>query len=464
MAITYEHSEPYITFGGTIMKLFIAAFLLLVFAPAIISNAKPTVQQTVAFVNVNVVPMDSERVLNDQTVVVRGDRIVQIGPASKVKAPAGALRVDGRGMYLMPGLAEMHGHIPPPQAPKEFTEAVLFMYVANGVTTVRGMLGAPGQLELRERAKRGEIVSPTLYLAGPSFNGNSVNSPAQAAEMVRAQKREGWDLLKVHPGLTRDEYDAMAKTARQLGISFAGHVPEEVGLLHALEMGQETIDHVDGYVEYLGAEGGPIDEAKLTDIVRLTKKSGAWIVPTMALWETLLGVPSLEKLLAYPELKYMPPQMVANWEKAHRGRQSGSQYDRKKAEQIATNRKRILKALHDGGVRIIFGTDAPQQFSVPGFSVHREMASMVEAGLSPYEIILSGTRTAGDYFKKEAQFGTIAAGQRADMILVNGNPLKDVSNVAKRAGVMVRGRWLSENEIQKRMKSIALSNMPKSVP
>src|SRR5688572_25962447 len=213
-----------------------------------------------AFVDVNVLTMESERVLTGQTVVVRGEEIVAVGPAARVKVPAGATRIDGKGKYLMPGMAEMHGHIPPPQAPKEFTEAVLFLYVSNGVTTVRGMLGAPGQLELRERVNSGELLSPTLYLAGPSFNGNSVSSPAQAAEMVRRQKREGWDLLKVHPGLTRDEYDAMARAAREEGIRFAGHVPAEVGLAHALEVGQETIDHVDGYVEHLGAEGAAVDE------------------------------------------------------------------------------------------------------------------------------------------------------------------------------------------------------------
>jgi imidazolonepropionase-like amidohydrolase len=409
----------------------------------------------VAFVNVNVVPMDSERVLSDQTVLVRGEQIVAVGPAGRVKVPGGALRIDGRGKYLMPGLAEMHGHIPPPQAPKEFTEAVLFMYVANGVTTVRGMLGAPGQLELRERANRGELLSPTLYLAGPSFNGNSVNSPEQAAGMVREQKREGWDLLKVHPGLTRAEFDAMARTAREVGIAFAGHVPAEVGLPHALASGQETIDHLDGYVEHLGAEGGPVDEAKLAEAVRLTKKAGAWVVPTMALWETLLGVPEVEKLLAYPELKYMPPQMVENWAKAHRARRGDAGFDRKRAEQVAANRKRILKALHEGGVRVIFGTDAPQQFSVPGFSVRREMSSMLEAGMSPYEILLTATRNAGEYYRGKADFGTVAAGRRADLILVNGNPLKDLANVAKRSGVMVRGRWLGEDEIQKRLEGIA---------
>ena len=444
------------------MQLCAAAVLLLGCGGPVGTTGAPAQSKSreVAFVNVNVVPMDSERVLADQTVLVRGEQIVEVGPAGKVKVPEGALRIDGRGKYLMPGLAEMHGHIPPPQAPREFTEAVLFMYVANGVTTVRGMLGAPGQLELRERATRGELLSPTLYLAGPSFNGNSVSSPAQAAEMVRQQKREGWDLLKVHPGLTRDEYDAMARTAREEGIRFAGHVPADVGLPHALEMGQETIDHVDGYVEHLGAEGAPLDEAKLAEVVRLTKRSGAWIVPTMALWETLLGVNGVEKLLGYPELKYMPAQQVQAWEKAHRARQADPQFDRRKAEQTAANRKRILKALHAGGVPVIFGTDAPQQFSVPGFSVHREMAVMLESGLTPYQILLTATRNAGEYHKNKARFGTVTAGTRADLILVNGDPLRDLSNVARRAGVMVRGRWLAEDEIQKRLAAVAAPGKP----
>jgi imidazolonepropionase-like amidohydrolase len=410
-----------------------------------------------AFVNVNVVPMDRERVIEKQTVIVRDGRIAEIGPADKIKAPDGATRIDGAGKYLMPGLAEMHGHIPPPNAPKAYTEAVLLLYVANGVTTVRGMLGAPNQLELRDRANRGEIVSPTLYLAGPSFNDRSVNSPEQAVSMVRQQKQEGWDLLKVHPGPTRDEYDAMAKTAKEVGIRFAGHVPADVGLIHALEMGQETIDHVDGYIEYLNGDAGPVDEAKLADVVRRTKAAGAWIVPTMALWETLIGYADLDTLAALPELKYAPPQQVEQWKSAHRNRLNQPDFDRKKAELIATNRMRILKALHEGGVRILFGTDAPQQFSVPGFSIHREMALMVKCGFTPYQIIQSATKNAGDYFKGKDNFGTIEAGKRADLILVEGNPLKDVASIARRAGVMLRGQWLPESEIRKRLDGIAAS-------
>jgi imidazolonepropionase-like amidohydrolase len=401
--------------------------------------------------------MDRERVIEKQTVIVRDGRITEIGQASKIKVPDGATRIDGTGKYLMPGLAEMHGHIPPPQAPKEYTEAVLFLYVANGITTVRGMLGAPNQLELRDKANRGQIVSPTLYLAGPSFNGNSVNSPEQAVSMVRQQKQEGWDLLKVHPGLTRDEYDAMARTAKEVGIRFAGHIPAEVGLIHALDMGQETIDHVDGYLEYLKGDAGPVDEAKLADVVRRTKEAGVWIVPTMALWETLVGYHDLSTLEAMPELKYTPPQQVEQWKTAHRNRLNHPSYDRKKAELIVKNRMRVLKALHEGGIRILLGTDAPQQFSVPGYSIHREMALMTKCGFTPYQIIHSGTKNVGDYFKGKDDFGVIETGKRADLILVEGNPLRDVGNIARRAGVMVRGQWLPESEIRARLDQIAAS-------
>jgi imidazolonepropionase-like amidohydrolase len=439
-----------------LLNVFIIAIAGLTFAQ---SGKGPEATKTpiTAFVNVNVVPMDRERVIENQTVIVREGRITEIGPANKIKVPDGATRIDGSGKYLMPGLAEMHGHVPPPSAPKAYMEAVLFLYAANGVTTVRGMLGATNQLALRDRANRGEIVSPTLYLAGPSFNGDSVNSPEQAASMVRSQKQEGWDLLKVHPGLTRDEYDAMAKTAKEVGIRFGGHVPAEVGLIHALEMGQETIDHVDGYIEYLKGDVGPLDEARLAEVVRRTKAAGAWIVPTMALWETLIGYSDLNTLAAMPELKYTPPQQAEQWKNIHQKRVNAPDFDRKKAGLIATSRMRILKSLHEGGVRILLGTDAPQQFSVPGFSIHREMALMVKCGFTPYQIIQSGTKNVGDYLKDKDDFGTVEVGKRADLILLQGNPLKDVANIAKSASVMVRGRWLPEAEIRGRLDEIAAS-------
>ncbi len=416
----------------------------------------------IAFVHVNVLPMTSDRVLEDHTVIVRGDRIAEIGPSARVTVPEGAVRIEGQGYYLLPGLGEMHGHIPSPQAPREYLEAVLFLFLSNGVTTVRGMLGAPGQLELRERANRGEILSPTLYLAGPSFSDASINSPEEAIARVREQKQQGWDLLKIHPGLTREEYEAMARTAREVSMRWVGHVPAAVGIVHALEMGQETIDHLDGYIEYLEGDKGPLDRVKLEDIVRRTREAGAWVVPTMALWEVLIGARDLETLLAYPELRYMPPQMVENWTRAHRARVEHPNFDRKRAATIAANRKEVLRALHRGGVRILFGTDAPQQFSVPGFSIHREIPVLLECGLTPYEILRTATRNVGEYFRHKDRFGTIEVGARADLILVKGNPLANLENLRHLAGVMVRGRWLSEREIQERLEQTAARSRPAS--
>lgn len=412
-------------------------------------------QVPIAITNVTVIPMDSERVIEGHTVVVEGERIVAVGPAGEIEVPEAATVVDGTGRWLIPGLAEMHGHIPQPSAPRELVENVLFLWVANGITTVRGVLGASGQLELKAEANSGAIVSPTLYLAGPSFNGNSVSSPAQAAAMVREQAAAGWDLLKVHPGLTRAEYDSMALAARAAGIRFVGHIPEDVGLAHALEMGHETVEHLDGYIEYLDGDQGPVDPARVADAVRMTRDAGAWVVPTMALWEILFAIHPLETVTAYEELRYVPPDMVEAWTTSHRERLADPDLDPAVSRTVIDNRMRILEALSEGGVRILMGTDSPQQFSVPGFSLRRELLRMAEAGMSPYEILESGSRNVGEYFANEDEFGTIAPGQRADLVLLAADPLADIGNASRIEGVMVRGRWHPKAEIDARLAEIA---------
>jgi imidazolonepropionase-like amidohydrolase len=416
---------------------------------------------SVAFVDVSLVPMTFAEIVSRQTVVVKGDRIVSIGPAEKAAVPGDAVRIDGKGKFLMPGLGEMHGHNPPLGSSDEFVETVYFLFLANGVTTVRSMLGWPGQLELREKVKAGKLLGPTLYLAGPSFSGASIQSAAQAEARVREQKAQGWDLLKVHPGLKRDHYDAMARTAKEVGMRFGGHIPADVGLVHAIEQGQETVDHLDGYIEYLGATDRPVDPAKLTTIVKLTRDTGTWVVPTMCLWETIIGAADLEKMSSYSELRYMPAEQVEQWKKSYQALLSRKD-NRLPAQQTAANRKVLLKALSDGGVKVLFGTDAPQQFSVPGFSIHREIRAMADAGMRPYEILKSATANVGEYFKDKDRFGVIAPGQRADLLLLEANPLEDAANVAKRSGVMVRGQWLTEREIQTRLEKIAKLQESKS--
>ena len=430
------------------------SLLVLALSVQVACAQTPQATPPVVFENVTVVPVDTERALENHTVVVEGDRIVAVGPNGAVDVPVGAEVVDGAGRWLIPGLAEMHGHVPPPTAPPALTDETLFLYLSNGITTVRGMLGAEGQLDLKRRANAGEVLSPTLYLAGPSFNGNSVSSPEEAAAMVRAQHAEGWDLLKVHPGLSRPEYDAMAETAAALGMRFGGHVPADVGIEHALAMGQETFDHVDGYAEALDGAAGPVDEAALAELVEATREAGAAIVPTMALWETLYGALPLDTLRAYPELAYVSPAQAAAWASRVERTQSADTFDAEAVRTLIENRGRILRALHEGGVRVLMGTDAPQLFSVPGFSLHREFPRMEAAGMTPYEILRSGTALVGEHFANEDTFGLVAPGHRADLVLLDADPLADAAHLSAIAGVMVRGRWVSRAEIDARLDAI----------
>jgi imidazolonepropionase-like amidohydrolase len=433
---------------------------------AVMTPAWPAAQDTsgapaappTAFVNVSAVPMDTDRVLPDWTVVIRDGRVSATGPSSAITPPAGATVIDGRGKFLMPGLTEMHGHIPPPTSAPEFMESVLFLYVANGVTTVRGMQGAPGQLDLRDRAARNELVAPTLYLAGPAFSGNTARTVDEAVARVRQQKAEGWDLLKVQTGLSVEVYDAMARTAREVRLPFAGHVPSAVGVEHALEMYQDTIDHIDGYAEHLGGQTAPLEDRPVRELAERTARAGVGIVPTLVVWETLRGAVTLESRTSLPELKYLPREQVDQWTRQLTNRLGNPQFNAETAGHYIQNRMKILKALHEAGAEILLGSDAPQQFNVPGFSIHHEMRRMIDAGLTPYEVLRTGTANIGAHLIGKDSFGHIAIGHRADFILLDANPLADVANVQRRSGVMLRGRWIPEAEIQDRLAGIARAN------
>jgi dihydroorotase-like cyclic amidohydrolase len=428
--------------------------------------------RVVAFVGANVAPMDRERILENQTVIVRDGRIAELGPADKIKVPAGAFVIQAKGKYLMPGLAEMHGHLPHPNLGEQAANSFLLLFIANGVTTVRGMFGFPNHPALREKINNGEILGPKLYVAGPALSGQSVTSVEDAEQKVREYKKAGFDLLKIHEGLTLAEYDRIVAVANELGMPFGGHIPNDVGLLHALKSKQSSVEHLDGYVEALEADDSPIrnadamtraqklvynlDERKIPSLVRAAREAGAWNVPTMALWETFSLSESVESLKQRPEVKYMPPSIVNQWVQQRTGQlqQNG---DPQAGPRLIEIRNRILKALYDGGAGVLLGSDAPQLFSVPGYSLHREMAAMAKAGLTPYQILEAGTRNPAIYLKAASEFGVVEPGKRADLILVEDNPLKDVANVAKRAGVMVRGRWFAESELRKMLDDLAAS-------
>ena len=405
--------------------------------------AVPALADTFVINNVNVISMTSPRVMEKQTVLVRDGRIESV--SAMAKAAKDATVIDGTGKYLIPGLADMHAHIPPVETKTGLLNDTLVMFVASGVTTVRGMLGEPDHLKVRDQANRGEIVSPMLYLAGPPFSDETVASAQEVVDRVHKQKKEGWDLLKVHFGLTPDQYEALAKTAREDKMRFGGHVPAAVGLMRAIALGQETFEHMDGFVEYLDGTKGPVSEKPLEEVVKKSKEAGIWVVPTSAYWEIVYGATPLEKLTAYPELKYSPPPAIEYWTNEYNKRVA--QIPRAAAANVVLNRRRILRALHEGGVKILVGTDSIQEFTEPGFSVAREMESMVAAGLSPYDVLRAATVNAAEYLGKKDSMGTIEAGKRADLVLLDENPLANVSNVSKVRGVFVGGKWYPREQL-----------------
>jgi len=430
---------------------------------------QPMPAGVVAFTNVSVLPMDRESVLTAQTVVVRDGKIAEIGAATGIRIPQGAVRVDGEGKYLMPTLAEMHAHIPAGNTPDAAVKRTLFLYAANGLGTIRGMLGDPRHLQYRERVAKGELFSPRIYTSGPSFNGKSATSPEVAVKMVEEQKAAGYDLLKIHPGVQRAVFDALDAKADELGIPFAGHVPLEVGLQRALEAKYRSIDHLDGYVEALAKEPltsqffglnlvNQVDESKIPSLVAATKAAGVWQVPTQVLMDNLLNEDSTDTMAKWPEMTYVPADVLKNW--IGQKNDFTSKVSAADRQKFLVLRRKIMKALFDGGVPFALGSDAPQWWNVPGFSAHRELRSLVAAGFTPFRALQTGTVNPARYFGTSSSTGTVARGMRADLLLLDANPLSDIANTTKIAGVMLNGKWMSRQEIDKKLKELETTTTP----
>jgi len=434
---------------------------------ALLATLLPTalLGQAIAFTNVNVVPMDRARVLSDQTVVVRNGMIIAVGPANTVSIPDDAARIDGRGKWLMPGLAEMHAHVPGGQNPA-YADNILFLYIASGVTTIRGMLGAPPHVTLRRDLEAGTTLGPRLWTSGPSVNGNSVPSADSAARAARSQHAQGYDFIKIHPGLSREAFDALDAVADSLGFRYAGHVPVAVGVRRALEAGYWSIDHLDGYIEEAaGAASGTgwfgaavahqADPAVLAELVRVTAAAGVWSVPTQTLMESYGSDASVEEWAAlHPEIRYMPPQWrQQSFTFKHDAIDKGPPAAHR--EHWLTLRRQLIRDLYRETGRVLLGSDAPQVWNVPGFSAIRELETYVAAGLTPYEALTTGTTAVARYFDVANVAGTVEVGRRADLILLDANPLENVGNLRRRAGVMLRGRWLPAAELDARLQEIA---------
>jgi len=412
-----------------------------------------------AFVNVNVIPMSDERIVEQQTVIVSDGIIGSIGPVDEMPVPEGARVIDGTDRFLIPGLAEMHAHVPPVASGDLERDFALF--IANGVTTVRGMLGHPSHLQLRQELLEGKTPGPRLITSGPSLNGRSVSGAADGARQVREQHAAGYDFIKIHPGLDDEEFTAIAAAANELGMPFAGHVPVAVGLTNALASGMASIDHLDGYMAAMmpphydasGGYGGffdvllagDVDEGRIPDLAAATAAAGTWTVPTETLVEQLINEVPANELQSRVEMQYVPEATIESWTQAKQRQQEERGFSQEIAAKAIRIRRALIRELHDAGGGILLGSDAPQVFNVPGFSLHRELELMVAAGLTPFEALRAGTVNVAQFL--ELRTGVIEPGREADLVVLDSNPLEDISGTRRVHGVMVRGDWYSTADI-----------------
>lgn len=528
--------------------LSLAILLTLIASPLGSASASRSQMQAngiTSFVNVNVIPMDTERVLENHTVIVEGDRITAMGPVDEVTVPDGAEVIEGNGAYLMPGLADMHTHLHYDSDPKH-----MILYLAHGVTTLRNLNGIPEHFEWREQIANGSLLGPTIFTSGngiyglPNFLRGSVlmfkgavllapmllgllvwliiwllakftpvvpnfssirrfrlpslvglliigagmvffrvipvtnflhlsysyvsapETEAEARQIVQDQKAAGADFIKPHDWLSREHFFTVMDEAEKQNMYVAGHTtdsPYFVSLEEAFKAGQDEVVHADEFMSYLFVDFDPktetwveyeVDMTRIDGIVKLMAENEVALCPTLITNEAFLL--SLEDIsvLDRPEYRLVLPSEVAAWRdpSSRLLRWKGQEAYRRSAWRSAM--LGLTKAAHDQGILITSGSDVSIEGIVPGYSLHLEFPLLVEAGLSNFEALAAGTRNAAQLAGRmgaDSAWGTIAVGNRADLILLPNNPLEDVTHTQMRLGVMVQGQWFTQAELNSLM-------------
>jgi imidazolonepropionase-like amidohydrolase len=465
------------------MKRLTGLFLILFLCSSASSQKNTVASGTVAFINVNVIPMDKERVQRDQTVVVRDGVITEIGDARRIRIPVGAQRIDGRGKFLIPGLSDMHVHLfTDDEFPDVLAEDEFKIMLAHGVTTIRLMTGTPEQLVLRDKSARGEILAPTIYAASPQFIGKKssnayfVTTETEAREAVRKAKHDGYDYLKVTTNLKPEVYEAIVDEAAKQDIRVVGHADSRsIGLMRALKARQQ-IEHLDSYLEALLPESSPvkgsvsdiylynpknwesldyIDERKIPELARLTVQANPFFTPTLHLFKFTFGMGRTEdSFRAQPDLRFYPQKMIDLWMGVSK-RYLSTAAPIEKREKYIRVRNQLVKAIYDAGGRVMAGSDTPEWLMLYGYTLHLELIDLRDAGLSNYAALEAATRNPALFFGTITKTGTIEKGKRADLVLLDASPLEDIANTQKRAGVMLKGRYYSQAEMNQWLDQIA---------
>lgn len=431
----------------------------------------------VAFLHASVIPMDTERVLHDHTVVVAHGRIVALGPAASVQVPDGALRIDASGRFLIPALCDMHVHplgepwnmMVPPDAQiaaggMDF-ERFFFPFIARGVTTIQVLSATPDHIPLRHQIVRGEVRGPRMVLArmidGPDRAwppplSTWVATAEEAEAAVREAHATGYDRIKVYSFLSQEAYDAIVATAAELDMEVIGHIPNALSTEYVLDAGQDLIAHSE---EVLKHAGDDYSDARIEYYASLMAEHDVWMTPTLVTTRSIIQYfDDPEAHLHRPEAVYFRHPMERGVWAFITGRlyanipPDARDWIRNGFEQF---QRPLTRAFHEHGGRMMTGTDTPFPGLVGGFALHRELQELVAVGLTPYEALRTATTAPFEYLGESDRAGTIALGMESDLLLVDANPLEDVAAAGLVAGVLMRGRWIGREEIDREMAEIA---------
>jgi imidazolonepropionase-like amidohydrolase len=475
-------------FVATLWVLFAAAGSALAQSERPNGKEKQSSQpKTLAFTHVTIIDVaarDSRRALKpDQTVVVTGDRITEVG--GKVRIPKGAQVIDASGKYLIPGLWDMHVIA---------TATVFPFYVVNGVTGVREMgSGRPiaALHDIRRSAAEGRLVAPRIVATGRPLDGpfparpfhTPIANEAVARQSVVSLKQSGADFVSVSTQISREAYFAVVNEAKRQGIPFAGRVPEAVNAAEVSNAGQQSIDHLGGilascssraeeilnkYAEVLRApavrpEGFWVplqtlletyDTKRAAALFSLLAKNGTYVTPMLANW-TIFRVDFAKEHKDDPRMKYLSPALKQHWDSSRDAFQRQFEQTREISQPVAEKFLEMVKTMNSAGVRLLAGTYTPiRSFVWPGFSLHEELQWLVKAGLTPLEALQTGTLNPARYLGKKKELGTVERGKLADLVLLDENPLEDIRNTQKIAAVMTNGRYMDKPELQKMLSEL----------